>query len=435
MLTVLLPVLLLIGPRPQVQDPDRFKASAVIKKFTGQNGFEELMVACERAADPRLDLLRSIALELASNPKAATDPEFAARCRRSGIPEGATLLEIREAVVGKHQDALNLIRKGMAKPVIDPRSSTMDLMTVLPDFSLLKSLTKVTLMAATIEFAYGRPRQGIDNLMLALLIGDSISRTAMIGQLLAAAIHQMTFAEIDKQQSGFGIDGWRRLEEWATQRSRSSEDLLTAVGAEFAVIDRTLRGQSGTEFIDFSFEIWGVNEKPEWIDKLSQSAAARLKDNVRRRCGERLQQWIDLIGGDEENWIKHATPTPETGDDDLSKVRSVSELEETLVNDWIPSLDAFIASVARMRTQYRLLALHAKIQRYRLHHDLHPQSLADVATEAERHDPHSDSSFVYELKENGYRLYSKGFRNTGEIELLYRRPRRQSGAENEPPVD
>jgi len=422
----------------QVQEQHKFRASSVIQKFTGQNGFEEMLVACERADQPNLKRLRTIATEAAANLNGtAESSEAAANRRAAGIPEGATLLQIRQIVVDQHRECLQLLRKGAEKPTYDPRADTMDFDTLFPDFSLMKSLARVALMAATVDTAYGRPKQSLDHIMLAMTLGDSLRKTAMIGQLVSNAIRQLAFNEIEMRQASFGLNEWQRVEEWSTQRTASYTDLSDSLRSECAALQRDFdKNQTAKEFIKVAYSGFfdDVSEMPDFVKNLPEATAASIRRNVRRLFTDRASLWIDLVQGDEANWLSKMPSESVWEGPELGKVRTVSELEAAIARQSQPMVKSFVEAHARLRTQIRVLGLYAKVQRYRLQHDKLPQSLADVASEDERNDPHSGSPFVYELREDGtFRLYSKGFRGTGEIEFRYRRPKGQPDDQYEPP--
>ncbi|MBV6458982.1 MAG: hypothetical protein HONBIEJF_02121 [Fimbriimonadaceae bacterium] len=435
----LVAVTLLASPcAAQVQNVDPFKASSVIKRFTGQNGFEELMVACERAADSSLARLRKVAFTVGpETTSGGQSAETTAERRAVGISEGMTLLEVRELVVARHRDCLELLRRGAAKPTFDPRLDSLDFNTEFGDFSLLRDLARISLMAAAVESAHGRQRQAVDQIVLALVVGDSIRKTAMIGQLVANAIYQQAFAEIEKRQAGFGLGEWQRMQEWAQAKIASNDEIMEVLKTEFGVLERHMfdPNESAKDFLRKIYDggLDESSEPPEFVKSLSESAAATVRANARRRLQEAAREWVDHLSGDEASWLKNM-PQPRGLNIEADKVKTRQELEEVVLATMQPVHEQILISHARMRTQVRLLSLNAKIQRFRLHHDKLPAALAGVAEEEELDDPHSGAPFVYELREDGtFRLYSKGFRNTGEIEFRYRRPKGAPARENEPP--
>lgn len=86
-----------------------------------------------------------------------------------------------------------------------------------------------------------------------------------------------------------------------------------------------------------------------------------------------------------------------------------------------PIFDSACMSAARSRTQLRLLNLSARVLEYHWLNNSYPSRLSDLGPDVRLKDPFSGEDFVYEQKAGGFRLYSKGVKWTGEIELRYRR--------------
>lgn len=86
------------------------------------------------------------------------------------------------------------------------------------------------------------------------------------------------------------------------------------------------------------------------------------------------------------------------------------------LKDLYPSEELFDPAL-RTRTQLRLLKLHAEIQKFRWQHGRLPAQLGEVTSDPGEVDPLTGEAFSYQQQPHGYKLVSKGTRQTGEIDL------------------
>ena len=113
------------------------------------------------------------------------------------------------------------------------------------------------------------------------------------------------------------------------------------------------------------------------------------------------------------------TPQPENE----IRVGSVEELADTFFNVLILFDDLTCTRAARERTQLRLLRLASRVVAFRWEHDRLPTTLADAAPAEEIADPLTGDKFRYTPMGDRFRVFSKGVKATGEIDIKWVRGR------------
>jgi hypothetical protein len=410
-------------------DPPRFRANSVIKTTTGRNGFEEVMQACELADDPSLRRLRAWCRNLLDLEIGLQESRQDAETRASvGISPKATP-EVATFMIEKHRPILDLLDRAITKPMHDPRAMDMSLETLFPDFAIQKDLVRLQTIQAWIHSANGRPRLSAQALVNAMIGAEASADSALIGQLVWIAKLAVVLARVEPHSAGYGIEEWRLLERTARSLLAREPSLIRALQSEVSMMLRQLAppGKSAKEaFINYLVEGGEIEEdsaSARFLKNLPNDSAERIRKAVVDQVLAKQEAMITLLSGPESEWIK-SSGTIETDDEERldSQIRDVNDLTRTLSDYATPFYGNAIVAVARIRTQLRLLILHARIEHYRLHHNRLPGKLTDAVEAADLLDPFSGEPFQYQLKDSGtYRVYSKGFASTGEIELRYRR--------------
>lgn len=107
---------------------------------------------------------------------------------------------------------------------------------------------------------------------------------------------------------------------------------------------------------------------------------------------DRIRAWTDAALAEKTAAPSDASP-------------SIREAFTTPESFWTAKeADPFMRSVAKERTQIRLLRLHMRIEAYRWRNLKLPATLADAAPGPEANDPSTGRPFRYEPSANGYRL-------------------------------
>lgn len=145
--------------------------------------------------------------------------------------------------------------------------------------------------------------------------------------------------------------------------------------------------------------------------KLSRTQRQALLPRFRREVVTHLDPLIASLRKPQHQWSYKEKPWPKS--DPLTQMlRDLNGVE---------IFPSSLISVSRSLTQYRLLRLHAHIQRFRLKNSRLPATLAQTGAAKEGHDPLTNRPFTYQPTGATYRLYSHGVKETGPIEILFRR--------------
>lgn len=332
-----------------------------------------------------------------------------------GVSPGMTDLTIRRVANERLGGVMDIIRNGNEKPSFDPRSS-YDANTLLPEFARFKMLAKVDLNRAQVEFADGHTRQAAEDLLDGMTFSHKILGSTMISALVSVAIQAIMTAGFSAHLGQLTLDDAKMIE----KRCKSLLEVRLPIGNVFrteasinvSALDTYLDDPQGIlsddeyKALGPAFKALGPAERQQIKDMFSQGLA--------QRCSEEEARF----NGPESGWLLRDwdhDPVPNLGD------KSVSNLVLVLLNN-IEGKDThrqFSNAVAKSRVQLKLLLLHAKVIQYHWQNGLWPTKIEDFADTKTAMDPFEGKPFHYELKDNGYRLYSMGIPGIGPVELKY----------------
>lgn len=377
----------------------------VFQQPTGRNGFEDYI----RAADVVHDGQFGAAWEVV---RAISNGQRRPERMPAWLSAAETPLEMRRLILQRYGRALDLMTVGHTKPAFDPR--TINSETLFTELAPMRNLGRLASIRARTEFASGNPNGAVAAWANGLTMANRIPTSSLITSLVKIAIKSELLADVQSQLSLVSESGLRQLEIVATN-VLSDNDMNRAVKQEALFVEDYLRRlNQNDEPIDDDLDTDATREflklpRPErdWI-------AQRVRDLVERDS----RQILDRLSLPESEW---------DFTDLEQEIPESAPLERRLVGDFTPLYSQFAAAVARIRTQFRLLKLHASVQRFRWHFDRLPKSLAEAGVSDARC-PLSQKPFVFELQGDSYTLASEGGLGSGRIELRYTRPRGQTGA-------
>lgn len=164
------------------------------------------------------------------------------------------------------------------------------------------------------------------------------------------------------------------------------------------------------------------DELADQLGKMDARSRANLARSFEAVLDDRLR-WIETLAkAPESEWFV-TLPEFKTGD----------PLVDGLVDAFFIDATQIASSDARIRTQLRLLRLHAAVIQFRWRTLRLPSSLDELGQPDWVADPLSGKPFAYRrIGPSGYYLYSDGSRQTGRIDLRYMRPSSDSSAPGEP---
>ncbi|HVT14215.1 MAG TPA: hypothetical protein VHE55_18275 [Fimbriimonadaceae bacterium] len=338
-------------------------------------------------------------------------------------------LEIQKIASHDFGGALDLIRTGNLKQVWDPREK-MDAETIFPELADFKTVAKLVKADAYARFASGDSAVGTKDLIDGLTFSRKIAGGNLISELVSIACQAILYGEFED-----------RLPQLTEKDSESMIKFAEASLAEPPTYLQALKREAAYAInsLDLLFADPGRNDDTQagqenpisaYVKKMSPAEKRRAKELLSRNIGSYYDNLLRDMGTDESTWptVKDESglpPVPAT-------ITTIEDLSDAILNMMTPIHSQATLAVLRSRTQLRLLDLHARIIRFRWHNNRLPKDLKEVAPENLIADPMTKTTFVYELKDGGYRLYGRGLDSTGPIDLKYRRPANLPGQDDGP---
>lgn len=383
----------------------------VFKHLTGQNGYEDYVRAGDSLRVSRHGIYESWTPHQYED-LAASNQELDKDCRelaRSLV--GKTQLEVWMLEAEEFAHTLRYVHTGNLKPVWDPRDPS-DAFTLCPEVAGFKPIAK---FASVVSFT--RTANGFsDDAQVPLQeILTQSSRPTSAGLLASLAMRSVIFGHLDRMRSSWSYANAMYWERMATELLAQPSPIPGYVSQQYQMVTgstKYLFAPPGKDSFDDPDDHIGI----ALMRQLTGAARDQFLRSVSEIEGKRSAKMLAKYSGDESGLIEPMSEDAPgaaigTSPQDLA-LRFVAYLD--------PYWDGLGDVFARQRTQIRLLRLHAKIMEYRWIHGHLPDKLSDCALAADLADPFSKSPFQYEIGlAGGYRLYSKGFSDTGEIELTY----------------
>lgn len=371
--------LLVFGLAQQDTKPRSIFAQ-VIQNPTGRNGYEEYCQAADFARQPRIAELISLS--------------FGA---------GTASLKHRSTLVTECTPLFELIRNGNAKPIFEPRTSFND-QTLYPELAQFKSIAKIYAARAYVQFARGNPDAAANGLIEGLVFADRAAQSGLVSYFLRNANVAILCQDLPTTIAALSVNGCEKIVSFCDQLLDKPDPLEHCVRGEVVFFQETFkdvsRGPDAT-----LLELGGWKKEYEQLDAQGR---ARLRDDVIRHHARVLNELVAGLAAPESTWDK------------AGEEREASSLAEAIVGRLTRSYAQTLLSALRVRTQMRLLRLHAAIQLFRWEHLSFPSSLT-LLPEKYIKDPVTDGMFEYRILGNEYELFSKGTKSLGPIHLRYRK--------------
>jgi hypothetical protein len=393
---------------------------------TGKNGYEEYCQAAKEVFTPAFGTYEYLYIDSSGMTSSAGDDALdpatiALRTRLKGM----TFLAVKREEAEKFEHPLQLVRAGSLKPVYDPRTS-LSPGTTFPELATFRSLTRLFVSESYVKFADGDSSAGTKSLMDGLAFNYHISGGSVIASLVGVAGSSIVFRAFESRLPSLSVKDCRDIQTISTQILAAPMGLKAGLEMERKLNMSTIANAFKSLANLKDFEKGFSSDEDQKDDGPTKAIDAQLKNaqpaDFARWAQEAPNAVSDLYLG-----LESKLDLPDAkwfgAEDDTSLLKSQhSPIVAAIVGAISPSWDGLLAAVARQRTQLRLLALHGMILEYKWENNKLPAKLSDAVAAASCQDPLSGQSFVYERKADGYRLYSRGIKATGQIELNYRRP-------------
>jgi hypothetical protein len=435
-----------------LQAPPQSLLRKVVPNPTGNNGYELFLAAGDLTYGPNNatyqyylnwgpnryeELLESMKPRPRSDDDeggegAKYPPELIALAKRL---DSMTQLQVRREMAGKYRPAIDLIRKGLRMRIWDPRQKH-SLTTLYPELATFKSLAKLMDGSARVAFADGHPNEGAQILFDSIEFGRAFRGVNLIHSLVSIAIGSIAMANLEQHMECIPLSAAIKLEELGLAMVPSDRDIETILRNEaeshFAAVAEVI---DSPESLGITEDMLDENEKRLWRDvrNIKGDRRARFLALAREKAFGEVADAIRKLRSPESTWTEEPPELPETKD------RPGKNSAEDFVMGVFLSLGnqeplMYLAPYAKARCQARLLSLHGSVIRYKWEHGKLPDSLGQAVSKDRTLDPLSQQEFVYERQGfHGFRIYSRGSKETGEMGLKYRRQGSTDPADLEPP--
>ncbi len=264
------------------------------------------------------------------------------------------------------QQALRLLRDGLAKPVL-----TLDAPTELQMEALaaLRGLGRLLAVEQYVLWAEGRTASALTSLENGLALGYHAQRQAVIGGLVGIAIDAMVLAQSRPRYAQWSADDCARVRRLAEAWLRAEDPAIVAIEMEQRNAARQLASlPNGRE-----------------VSELLAARYRMLADALRRPAWER--QAPDPVSG--------SSPT--------------EEMAKALWATMRPALDRVMERWSVEMAQIQLLGVHGAIRGYLWEHARVPATLDELALGLLAIDPFTGKPLTYKgTGRDTYELYSVG---------------------------
>jgi hypothetical protein len=358
----------------------------VVPTLTGNNGYEELV--------------------------AATDALRASK-RFAAIEAGGGGLEAKRRVLRDPpvMRALDLVRRGLAKPVSSPRAS-LSSDTLLPELAEFRRLARLLVMQQYVLFADGRVPEAIETARLGWRLGTAIQTDTLISGLVGTAILAITTRGVAGHLDQLSERDCDLLYRACMERLREPDPAVRMLEAERNA-DRDLLAEIREGKLDLA-SLVETDASPGPEDEASGRTRQAVADLKRvkaasaqeyavqlSRVQTALDQRYDRVIGEwrKPAWQRSLPASPGEGGLVEGLVSAIAP---------VPMLSQVSDKYTQVQAEIRLLACHAAILRYKWDQDRLPASLAALHLEELTIDPFTGQPLQYEPRGARYRLTSVG---------------------------
>ncbi|MFN3648680.1 MAG: hypothetical protein ACK47B_03785 [Armatimonadota bacterium] len=366
----------------------------VIGRPTGQNGYEELVLAGERVRSSR----------------AWRDAELAGA--------GATLTQKRRVLADRPvREALALLQAGLAKPIRSPRGE-LNLATVLPEYSLFRSLARMLVLRTQVLVADGQADEAVRNVELGLRLSRAVQQETVISGLVGIAVAALSVQGIAPYVEALPARECEALFQACTAWLNDPSPLLRILEAERRMLKTSmamLRAETDANGPG-ALQGWITTVfNPSVEDTDDSQKLRRLAADLQSTYGgspQQLAEFYRRMEGQIDRYFDALVVEAKRSRWDAAPPRLP---EETPLDRWLarmaPAMDRLFERYSTEDAYVRLLAVHCALHRFQWEQDRLPDTLAELGLPQLCVDPHTGETLGYErLGSRSYRLTSAGSR-------------------------
>ncbi|MFN8139646.1 MAG: hypothetical protein U0R49_07615 [Fimbriimonadales bacterium] len=349
----------------------------VIKKPTGDNGYEEYCRACDLLPSPPPSSGKK-------EPAPAPDPN---------------VLESRRARVSKLYPVFDLVASGNRKKVFDPRSS-IDFNTTYPEMAKFKEIGRLFADRIYVQFADGNGSGACSSFIESIKFSGNIADKTLISVLLRNAMRSTVEWEMLPHLGAISLADAARIESFFESQLKSQPKIIAAVQSEWDLITSLL--PKLLEKPD-DFMILTAAQKDEF-KAMDDSARQKLASELRQPLNSYYGGLITMLKSQESDWRFPELPR-------------LSGTAQVVLESLTPAFDQVVAREVQDRTRMRLWRLAMRIQQFRWIRNRLPKDLAELEAPELIHDPTNGGEFVYKAFEMQFEISSRGSSMTGPIKM------------------
>lgn len=348
----------------------------VIPQITGENGYEELVLAA--------DVL-------------AASPVYA-EAQKSDPPLAVKRAILKDRYIAR---ALALVQVAVRKPVLSPRSK-LTYSTALPEVQRFRDLARVLAIQQYVFLADGRVPEAIGNARVALQFSDVIQQDTLIQGLVGLATRRLTLAPLVEHLDQLSARDCEVVYRLALQSlaAPSTQDRIFAGDARWSregLTDfRNALKEKGPAAFGGLFTADDENGQ-----RVAQSFP-NTPDEIDRTIAQaemHMARYYEQIALQLKRppWERKFPEPAHNGDPAVM-----------LASSLIPSFARVDAAYTRELARLRMLACEVAIRRYRWEHDRLPADLAILRLGGLAIDPFTGLPLEYTVKGRTFILRSAG---------------------------
>jgi hypothetical protein len=364
----------------------------VIKKPTGNNGYEEYVQAADIALASRLQELQ----------QALTAPEAK-----------GTLFERQKAVANQCAKIVTLVKQGNEKQLYYPGDMTLS--TSFPEIGPMRHVGLALVTKAQVDFAEGRVNQGLDTLLTALTYGERISFVGpLIFDLIGRVITQSVMRSLNENMAMVSLPSAWEIQRAATRLLETDNPWTVSIRLEMEVIVPEVA--SRLKDPKMFKELVADESLASALNGVSQSRMSEIAKEVEFGLTRHYSELLRILELPESQWVATALNA-------LPKARPQDEVAGKVFDALVPTNDMGLRHEIVRRTHLRLLRVVGAVVEYRWTNGYFPGSLDALREPSLANDPLTGGKFHYERAPGSFALYSEGTAETGRIGLDWALPR------------
>ena len=380
----------------------------IVPNPTGANGYEEYLRAADIAALPEFSNYdRWLSNPRGGNSSVEIDKPV-------DVDPKDPDLTVRRKWADRFRACCDLISNGNRKAVADPRG-IIKVDTLFPEMARFRALARFEAVSAHVSFADGQTGQGIRHIEDAVIFGNKISGSILIGRLVGIACDAISFVELDDHWAQLSVSDAEELQRFfgsqLSEPSRLVESIRAERRATHTAIDQLFANPD--EFASLMYDDDKEKALAGSLSKLSANDAQGAQSATNAAIDAYYDSILTILNGPEAGWFS----LKDLGDAENSDDPKLP-LATRLANLVMPTMSAVLVAESRDRTRMRLAYLTAKAVDFRWIMGRLPDRIEDFTTPSERTDPTSGRAFRYRRDGPWFRITREAKDALGGVSLF-----------------